>query len=143
MDITKVAPSFVCYTPSSVCNTVAATAKQYQHPNYNHQGDEYITIRQVITSASHDFCIRSNINVQYKTPPIGTYTYYWVTQKLTQICTVILRICIICGNFWVPQYQYLYMALAIYFPQRYTVHKGDRAHKEQSQVSLYYMSKKQ
>ena len=38
---------------------------------------------------------------------------YWVTQKLPQICTVILRICIgkvawfavcICGNFWVTQY---------------------------------------
>ena len=37
---------------------------------------------------------------------------YWVTQKLTQIRTVILRICIgkvagfaiyICGNFWVTQ----------------------------------------
>ena len=40
---------------------------------------------------------------------------YWVTQKLPQICTVILRICIgnfagfavyICGNFWVTQYVY-------------------------------------
>ena len=38
---------------------------------------------------------------------------YWVTQKLPQICTVILRICIgkvawfavyIFGNFWVTQY---------------------------------------
>ena len=38
---------------------------------------------------------------------------YWVTQKLPQICTVILRIRIgkvawfavyICGNFWVTQY---------------------------------------
>ena len=38
---------------------------------------------------------------------------YWVTQKLPQICTVILRILIgkvawfavyICGNFWVTQY---------------------------------------
>ena len=38
---------------------------------------------------------------------------YWVTQKLPQTCTVILRICIgkvswfavyICGNFWVNQY---------------------------------------
>ena len=37
---------------------------------------------------------------------------YWVTQKLPQICTVILLICIgkgarfavyICGNFWVTQ----------------------------------------
>ena len=39
---------------------------------------------------------------------------YWVTQKLPQICTVILRICVckvawfavyICGNFWVTQYK--------------------------------------
>ena len=39
-------------------------------------------------------------------------SYYWVTQKLPQICTVILRICFgkvakfavyICGNFWGTQ----------------------------------------
>ena len=44
----------------------------------------------------------------------GCYIYiYWMTQKLPQICTAILRICIgkvarfavyICGNFWVTQY---------------------------------------
>ena len=42
--------------------------------------------------------------------------YYWVTQKLPQIWTVILRIRIgkvvwfalyICGNFWVTQYIYI------------------------------------
>ena len=40
-------------------------------------------------------------------------TYIWVTQKLPQICSAILRICIgnvawfavyTCGNFWVTQY---------------------------------------
>ena len=41
---------------------------------------------------------------------------YWVTQKLPQICTAILRICIgqvawfavyICSNFWVTQFIYI------------------------------------
>ena len=41
---------------------------------------------------------------------------YWVTKKLLQICTAILRICIRkvasfavynCGNFWVTQYYVL------------------------------------
>ena len=44
--------------------------------------------------------------------PLRVYRY-WVTQKLPQICTVIMRICVgkvvwfavhICGNFWVTQY---------------------------------------
>ena len=44
---------------------------------------------------------------------IDRVKYYWVTQKLPQICTVILRICIgkvarfvvyICGYLWTTQY---------------------------------------
>ena len=50
---------------------------------------------------------------------------YWVTQKLPQICTLILRICIgkvawfavyICDNFWVTQYV-IRMPGALSFPR--------------------------
>ena len=49
---------------------------------------------------------------------VAPSSLYWVTQKLPQICTEILRICIgkvawfavyICDNFWVTQYKYLYV----------------------------------
>ena len=45
-------------------------------------------------------------------------TQYWVTQKLPQMCTVILRICIgkvagfvvhICGNFWVTNVKFSFL----------------------------------
>ena len=56
--------------------------------------------------------------------PLGTvyYRLYWVTQKLPQISTVILRIRIgkvawfavyICGNFWVTQYN-IYLCFGLY-----------------------------
>ena len=61
-------------------------------------------------------CIMETIDVYNSLEQISLFWSswpYWVTQKLPQICTVILRICIgkvawfavyICGNFWVTQY---------------------------------------
>ena len=56
----------------------------------------------------------SKIEISCCKPTLHGIVTYWVTQKLPQICTLILRIRIgkvawfavyICGNFWVTQYE--------------------------------------
>ena len=82
--------------------------------------------QEVRTISAHDHCnfstcvqhclkmvyYRYYCDCRIKTKVCSENTY-WVTQKLPQICTVILRILIgkvawfavyICGNFWVTQY---------------------------------------
>ena len=71
------------------------------------------TVTGLPTDKLNSLIIYVNNSWKWKALTQRLFIIYWVTQKLPQICTVILRIRIgkvawfavyICGNFWVTQY---------------------------------------